>query len=65
MSINSPEITHGGLQLNEVNQILKESWSLFVAVNNRNLEMLMFLWQDLGNTYNVSVGTGYGNLNSK
>jgi len=35
-----------------------------VAINNMNLKMLMFLWQDLGNIYNTSVGTGYGNLNS-
>ena len=27
--------------------------------------MLMFLWQDLGNHYNTSAGTGYGNINSR
>jgi len=30
-----------------------------------NIKMLMFLWQDLGNIYNTSVGTGYGNINSE
>jgi hypothetical protein len=36
-----------------------------VAINNINLSMLMFLWQDIGNDYNISVGTGYGNVNSQ
>ena len=36
-----------------------------MAINNINLQMLMFLWQDIGNDYNISVGTGYGNVNSK
>lgn len=25
----------------------------------------MFLWQDIGNKYNVSAASGYGNLNSQ
>ena len=27
--------------------------------------MLMFLWQDLGNVYNITASAGFGNLNSK
>ena len=64
LCINGPEISYGGLQVVDQNVVDKECWSLYVAINNMNLEMLQFLWQDLGNNYNVSVGTGYGNLNS-
>jgi len=35
-----------------------------VAINNNNIKMLMFLWQDIGNAYNVSAASGYGNVNS-
>ena len=65
LSLNAPSLNHGGLQIKEANQIKRECWPLFVAVNNKNLQMLMFLWQDLGNKYNISVGTGYGNVNSR
>jgi len=46
------------------NKVKKECWPLFVAINNQNLKIFMFLWQDIGNKYNVSAATGYGNLNS-
>ena len=26
-----------------------ECWPIFVAINNRDLEMIMYLWQDIGN----------------
>lgn len=64
LCMNGPEINYGGLQVKDQNIIHKESWPLFVAINNMNLKMLMYLWQDLGNIYNTSVGTGYGNVNS-
>lgn len=64
LCLDAPDLTHGGLQIKESNQTKKECWPLFVAINNNNMQMLMFLWQDISNVYNVSVGTGYGNVNS-
>ena len=65
LCLNGPEINYGGLQVKDQNVISKECWPLFVAINNMNIKMLMFLWQDLGNIYNTSIGTGYGNVNSE
>lgn len=65
LCLNGPEINFGGLQVKDQNITQTECWPLFVAINNTNLKMLMFLWQDIGNLYNTSVGSGYGNLNSK
>jgi hypothetical protein len=28
----------------------QECWPLFVAINNKNLEMLVYLWQDIEKT---------------
>lgn len=49
LCINGPEINFGGLQIENQDKIGKECWSLFVAIHNTSLKMLMFLWQDLGN----------------
>lgn len=65
MCIDGPEFNFGGLQIENQNKIEKECWCLFVAIHNMSLKMLMFLWQDLGNVYNTSIGTGYGNINSE
>lgn len=64
LCMNGPEVNYGGLQVQNQNDVDKECWCLYVAIHNLNLKMLMFLWQDLGNSYNTSVGTGFGNLNS-
>ena len=44
LCLDAPELTHGGLQIKESNQVKKECWPLFVAINNNNIKMLMFLW---------------------
>jgi spore coat protein U-like protein len=44
LCLNAPDINYGGLQVRDQNIINRECWSLFVAINNINLSMLMFLW---------------------
>lgn len=63
-SLNAPDQIFHGLLIKHSNKVKKECWPLFVAINNQNLKIFMFLWQDIGNKYNVSAATGYGNLNS-
>ena len=63
-SLNAPDQIFYGLMVKNSNKVKKECWPLFVAINNQNLKMLMFLWQDIGKKYNVSAATGFGNLNS-
>ena len=34
--------------MRDTTMVYEESWALLVAVNNRNLAMLIYLWQDIG-----------------
>lgn len=48
LNLMAPPICQGALQMRDSSLAYEECWPLFVAIQNKNLMMLMYLWQDAG-----------------
>lgn len=51
LNLMAPPISYGALQIKDChNQIWQESWALLVAINNKDIKMLQYLWSNLSNS---------------